>query len=248
MVSFMSAIHMDLDAKIGAFASINAQLGYRPNPVAQLALQLLRAEKEGGKPPAEPPFDATAKVESAAAYSATYTSGSGRHIGIKNVEDRLTLIADGRTIPLQQSEDGTFIAEQAGFELFPIVFERASAAVDAADKLNAPITAVAYGADWYARAGYQGEKALEPSAALAKYVGEYYTENPWFGTVRVVQRQRQLWMGGTDLLVPIGNHLFRVGKEETSPGVVEFSQLIDGQPTLLWLEGNPFQRVEGVNS
>lgn len=249
MVSFMSAIHMDLDAKIGAFASINAQLGYRPNPVAQLAVQLLRAEKEGSKPPAEPPFDAAAKVESAASYGATYTSGFGRQIEIRNVADRLTLMTDGRTIPLQQSDDGTFIADQAGFDLFPIIFERAeTASAAAADKSKAPISALAYGADWYARAGYQGEKALEPSAALAKYVGEYYSENPWFGTVRVVQRQRQLWMGGTDALVPIGNRLFRVGKEETSPGVVEFSALIDGKPSLLWLEGNPFQRVEGVNS
>lgn len=254
MVSFMSAIHLDLDAKIGAFASINAQLGYRPNPVAQLAVQLLRAEKEGSKPPAEPPFDAAAKVESAGRYSATYTSGSGRHIEIKNTADRLILVADGRTIPLQQSEDGNFIADQAGFDLFPIIFERAPAASETADKSPAadkslgPITALAYGADWYARAGYQGEKALEPSAALAKYVGEYYSENPWFGTVRVVQRQRQLWMGGTDLLVPIGDELFRMGAEAASPGVAEFSGLIDGKPSLLWLEGNQFRRIEEANS
>jgi D-alanyl-D-alanine carboxypeptidase len=247
MVSFMSAIHMDLDAKIGAFASINAQLGYRPNPVAQLALQLLRAEKDGSKPPAEPPFDAAAQVESAGSYSATYTSGSGRRIEIRNAADRLTLVADGRSIPLQQSEDGNFIADQTGFDLFPIVFERAAtAAAGAAENSKAPITALAYGADWYARAGYQGEKALEPSAALVKYVGEYYSENPWFGTTRVVQRQRQLWMGGTDPLVPIGNHLFRIGAETTSPGVAEFSELIDGKPTLLWIEGNQFRRVEGA--
>ncbi len=248
MVSFMSAIHMDLDAKIGAFASINAQLGYRPNPVAQLALQLLRAEKDGSKPPAEPPFDAAAKVESAGSYSATYTSGSGRRVEIKNAADRLTLVTDGRSIPLQQSEDGNFIADQAGFELFPIVFERAETrSAGAADKSKAPITALAYGADWYARAGYQGEKALAPSDDLGKYVGEYYSENPWFGTTRVVQRQRQLWMGGTDVLVPIGNHLFRIGAETTSPAVAEFSELIEGKPALLWVEGNQFRRVAGAS-
>jgi CubicO group peptidase (beta-lactamase class C family) len=248
MVSFMSAIHMDLDAKIGAFASINAQLGYRPNPVAQLAVQLLRAEKEGSKPPAVPEFDAAALVKSAGIYSATYTSLAGRHIEIKSVADRLTLIADGRTIPLQQSEDGNFIADQAGFDLFPIIFERAPNSLAAADKSTAPITALSYGADWYAREGYEGEKALEPSAVLIKYVGEYYSENPWFGTVRVVQRQRRLWMGGTDPLVPIGNHLFRIGMEATSPGVAEFSELIDGKPSLLWIEGVQFRRIEETAS
>ena len=45
MVSFMSAIHLDLDAGFGAFASINAQLGYRPNPVVQFALRLLRSTR-----------------------------------------------------------------------------------------------------------------------------------------------------------------------------------------------------------
>ena len=245
MVSFMSAIHMDLDAKLGAFASINAQLGYRPNPVAQLAVQLLRAEKESGNPPTVPPFDAAAKVESAGSYRATYTSAAGRHVEIKNAADRLTLIADGRTIPLQQADDGNFIADQPGFDLFPLVFERAEpASAGAADTSNAPITALSYGADWYARAGYQGEKALEPSAVLANFVGEYYSENPWLGTVRVVQRQRQLWMGGTDLLVPIGNRLFRIGKEATNPGVAEFSEPIDGKPSLLWIEGNQFRRFE----
>ncbi len=109
---------------------------------------------------------------------------------------------------------------------------------------KAPITALSYGADWYARAGYQGEKALEPSAALAKYVGEYYSENPWYGTIRVVQRQRQLWMGGTDPLMPIGNHLFRIGTEATGPGVVEFSELIGEKPYLLWIDGVQFRRIE----
>src|SRR5258708_11251371 len=84
MVSFMSAIHMDLDAKIGAFASINAQLGYRPNPVAQLAVQLLRSEKQHGKAPVIPAFDSAAKVESAQSYGAIYPSGSGRQVEIKH--------------------------------------------------------------------------------------------------------------------------------------------------------------------
>ncbi len=244
MVSFMSAIHMDLDAKIGAFASINAQLGYRPNPVAQLAVQLLRSEKEHGKAPVIPAFDAAAKVESAESYNAIYTSGSGRQLEIKNAGERLNLIADGRTIPLQQSEGGNFIADQAGFDLFPITFERQAAPAAANDKSKAPITAMSYGPDWYARAGYKGEAALEPSAALAKYVGEYYSENPWSGTVRVVQRQRQLWMGGTDPLIPIGDHLFRIGAEATSPGVAEFSALIGEKPSFLWIDGVQFRRIE----
>src|SRR5580658_6247075 len=110
MVSFMSAMHLDLDSRFGAFASINAQLGYRPNPVVQFALRVLRSTQQNSKPPAAPPFDAAAKVESAASYSATYTSGAGRQIEITDAADRLILVADGLRIPLQQTEGGDFIA------------------------------------------------------------------------------------------------------------------------------------------
>jgi D-alanyl-D-alanine carboxypeptidase len=244
MVSFMSAIHMDLDAKLGAFASINAQLGYRPNPVAQLAVQLLRAEKDHSKVPAIPEFDPAAKVESAASYSAVYTGRGGRRLEIRNTADRLTLIADGRTIPLQQTDDGSFIADQPGFNLFPLVFERAEAPKPAPnDKTKTPITALSHGESWYARAGFQGQAALEPSAALSQYVGQFYSENPWNGTIRVVQRQQQLWAGGTDPLVAIGNHLFRVGAQPSSPGVAEYSEMIEGKFHLLWIDGVEFQRV-----
>jgi CubicO group peptidase (beta-lactamase class C family) len=246
MVSFMSAIHLDLDAKLGAFASINAQLGYRPNPIAQLALQLLRSQRELGKAPPIPEFDAAAKVEAAESYSAVYTSNSGRRVEVKSLSDRLELIADGRSMPLQQSDDGTFIAAQSGFDLFPIVFERADAPSSGAesDKAKQPIIAMSYGAQWFARAGSESKVQLEPSAALAGYAAEYYSENPWFGTIRVVQRQRQLWMGGTDPMIPIGDHLFRVGAEPGSPMVAEFSALIDGKSNLLWIDGVPYLRIE----
>src|ERR1700684_2821498 len=63
MVSFMSAMHVDLDSGLGAFASINAQLDYRPNPVAEYALQTLRASQEGRRLPAIPDFDPSLIVQ-----------------------------------------------------------------------------------------------------------------------------------------------------------------------------------------
>jgi D-alanyl-D-alanine carboxypeptidase len=247
MVSFMSAMHLDLDSRFGAFASINAQLGYRPNPVVQLALQLLRSEKERSKPPATPEFDAAAKVEDAQSYSGVYTAGNGRRIEVKNDSVRLNLIVDGRTIPLQQSEDGSFIAEHAGFDLFPIIFERAAGSPSAdADKSKRPITALSCGPEWFAREGYR-ESPLEASPVLARYVGKYYSENPWYGVIRMVQRQRQLWMGGTEPLTAIGNHLFRVGEQPSSPSVVEFSEWVDDVPNFLWLDGAQFRRFGDVS-
>jgi hypothetical protein len=183
-------------------------------------------------------------------YTGVYTSGAGRRMEVKNASDRLALAVDGHTIPLQQSEDGSFIAGHAGFELFPIVFERAAASTsaDPTDNSKRPITALSCGAEWFAREGYRGQPPLEPSTELARYAGKYYSENPWYGVIRVVQRQRQLWMGGTEPLTAVGNHLFRVGEQPSSPSVAEFSEWVDDAPQLLWFDGAQFRRVGDVNS
>ena len=54
-------------------------------------------------------------------------------------------------------------------------------------------------------------------------------------------------MDGTDPLTPIGNCLFRIGKE-ADPGVVEFSELIGGRPSLLWMDGGSILKFEGAAS
>jgi D-alanyl-D-alanine carboxypeptidase len=248
MVSFMSSLQLDLDARIGAFASVNAQLGYRPNPVTEFALQLLRADTEHSKPPGTPAYDAAAKVEAAESYDGVYTSGDGRRLEVKSAADRLTLIVDGRAVPLQQSDDGSFIADHPGMDLYPVIFERAESPPAASSDTKPVITALANGPDWYARAGVKGPRPLGPSAELARYTGKYYSENPWNGVIRVAQRQGQLWMGGTDPLVPIGDHLFRVGTSPSLPETAEFSEWVEDKANVLWFSGVGFRRIGDADS
>ena len=246
MVSFMSAIHMDLDAKLGAFASINAQLGYRPNPVAQLALQLLRAEKEHSKVPSIPEFDPAAKVESAASYSAVYTTRGGRHVEIKNTADQLNLIVDGRTIPLQQTDDGSFISDQPGFNLFPIVFERADAPKPAPeDKTKPPITALSYGAGLVCASGIPGSSRTRAFRGIVQVRGP------------VLFRESLEWHhSGDPATTPVVGGWHRPAGSDrqsyfqasapkpNSPGVAGITlELIDGKFQLLWIDGVEFQRV-----
>jgi CubicO group peptidase (beta-lactamase class C family) len=250
MVSFMSAMQLDLDARIGAFASVNAQLGYRPNPVAEFALQLMRSGIEHSRPPGIPAYDSAAKVEEAHSYSGVYTRRDGRRLEVRSAADRLSLSVEGRTVPLQQTDDGTFLVDHPGFDLFPVVFEREpeSSAADSTEKSKRPITALSYGPDWYAHSRYQGGPALEPSTDLDKYTGKYYSENPWYGVVRVVQRQGQLWMGGTDPLIPIGDHLFRIGTNPSLPETAEFSEWVDDKANLLWYSGAELRRIGAADA
>jgi CubicO group peptidase (beta-lactamase class C family) len=251
MVSFMSALHLDLDAGFGAFASINAQLEYRPNPVVQLALRLLRSTRDSSPAPQMPPFDESAEVADAASYQGSYVSSDGRRLEVVAAGGRLVLERAHEQIALQHVEKDTFIADHADFDLYKLVFERDNASQSSAGASQSsagasrPVVALAHGADWYARPENHA-RPIGPSPELARYVGAYYSADPWAGWVRVVQRQGRLWIGGTDPLSSIGDRLFRVGEKPTSPEVAEFVEFVDGRPRRLRFDGGDFQRIEAA--
>jgi hypothetical protein len=245
MVSFMSAIQLDLDSKVAAFASVNAQLGYRPNPVAEYALRLLHAARSRTPLPAPPPVDEAAHVESASSYAGPYTAADGRRVLIEAAADRLVLIADGRRIALERSEDGTFVADDPAFDRYPLLFERERIRGGTPEDVSsAPIVALAYGPDWYGGARAQPGDALGRLAELEPYEGMYYSENPWTSMTWVVQRQHRLWLGGTEPLFPVGDHLFRAGERLSSPELAEFSDFVNGIPCVLRFDGSVLRRIE----
>jgi hypothetical protein len=131
-----------------------------------------------------------------------------------------------------------------------MVFERDPhfVAKDSTDTSKGSIVALAYGSDRYVASRNHDQIVLEPSPDLDRYVGKYYSEDPWHGTVRVVQRQRQLWLDGTDPLTPIGDNLFRVGAQPSSPEVAEFSGWVKEIPHLLFYDGGDFRRIGEANS
>lgn len=247
MVSFMSALQLDMDAGVGAFASINAQLDYRPNPVVQYALQLLQRDT-GRKAPAAPPADEGAAVADAAGYTGTYQAVDGRSLEVIAEGERLLLLSDGARIPMQHLKEDQFLAEHPRFALFPLIFGRAAVsapAAAAAKPANAPaaVTELGYGPDWYAHARYTGSRNPTAAPELAPYPGVYYSESPWIGTMRIVIRREQLWIDGTTPLSRLGDHLFRLVDEPSSPETAEFGQVIDGQAQIVFLGGNLLRRV-----
>jgi len=245
MASFMSAIQIDLDAGFGAFASINAQLGYRPNPVVQYGLQLLRARQEHKSPPAAPVPDEGLAVAHPEQYEGTYTASDGRRLEVRAAKERLVLRTDGKDIPLQQAEPDQFIADDPKFALYPLVFARASQTEQqkAADpKSTPPVVELAYGADSYFHAAHPQTDAPVAATDLNRYVGQYYSESPWLGCMRVVQRRGQLWLGGAAALVVCGDRMFRVG-DPSSPDTLEFVDVIDGLAQGLRFAGGEFKRV-----
>jgi D-alanyl-D-alanine carboxypeptidase len=248
MASFMSSMQIDLDAGVAAFASVNAQLGYRPNPVTQYAIQVLRAVAERKSPPPAPPADEAAEVKNAAGYAGVYHAPDGRTLEVLNEHDQLTLLADGRRIPLQHLREDQFIALDPKFSLYLILFGREPAPAGGPQPgAAAPaVVDLGYGPDWFANSRHTDSRAVQSAPELAPYPGLYCSNDPFLGSTRIVIRRGKLWADGVTLLTPIGDRLFRLADEPSSPETVEFRGIIDGRAEILVLGGGILQRVPEV--
>jgi D-alanyl-D-alanine carboxypeptidase len=239
MVSYSSAMQVDIDAGFGAFASVNASLaGYRPNPVAAYALAALRAERESRpmspiSPMPEP--DDPYKQPNAVDYAGTYTAPDSRKLVLAAEGDLLRLTWAGERIPLERLAPDTFIVSHPDFALFALSFGR--------DEKGAVVEA-SHGADWYAGERYTGPRAFESPAEWRAFAGHYRNDSPWEGSARIVLRNGRLWAGGDTPLVPLGPGLFRIGDEDHSPDRVRFGNVVNGRALVATFNGVDYRRIE----
>jgi D-alanyl-D-alanine carboxypeptidase len=245
MGSFMSAMQLDLDAGFGAFASINAMQGYRPNPVVQYAIQLMRRSAEGAPAPAPPAADAAFAVAHPEDYVGTYTSPAGRRFQIVVDAGRLVLVDGPTHIPLQALLEGDqFVAIHPRYETFPLVFGRDPPSSEAEPGVAARplVIDLGHGADWYAHARFKGDRREAPAPSLSPFVGTYSDGR---NVTRVVIRRGQLWLDGATKLVTIGDGVFRIGDKASSPGAtLEFRRIVDGRAQLLFAGDGAQERAD----
>ena len=262
MASFISSIIVDLDGGFGAFASVNAGHNFRPNPVTIYAVQLLNADAQKKTLPPRPLLPDPNFVGDAIAYAKTYSSPDGKAIEAVADGTRLTLRIDGKSVPIEMVEPGTFVSTMRPYARFPFVFVRtnenpsdvkpASSPKEAATNHGTsqdndqkhPFVELVWGPDWYASADYTGPREVHTTPELEVYTGHYRAESPWAGSTRVVVRRGRLWLDGTTPLEPIGPDIFRAGSEAWSPETASFHHFAAGKPRLLKVSGFDFWRVE----
>jgi len=234
MVSYSSALHADLDAGLGSFASVHASTGgYRPNAVGLHALALLRAAREGRSLPEPPAPDDPWRVPYAADVAGVYTAPDGRRVTLEPDGDSLWLRADGERIRLQGAGPDRLLAPGSRFALFPLEIVREGASV----------RELAWGGDWYAAASHSGPRHFQVPEAWRGYVGAYRNDSPWYGTGRVVLRKDRLYFAG-EPLVPLAGGLFRVGDDTTGTERVRFSDVVNGRTMRLFFSETEFRRVD----
>ena len=239
MVSFASALLVDLEAGVGAFASINAMQGYRPMPVVQFAAQLMRAQGTKQPLPAIPSFHTPVQIANAADYEGTYTDTAGRVTRVVREGEHLYWVRKGERVALESGPaPDRFVVQHAELAHFPLVFVRDEAKGD--DK--GAVTELSWGSEWYAGASYTGQRDFKHPAQWESYLGHYRNENPWIGSMRVVLRKGQLWLDGAIPLVEEGDR-FMLRDEEHSPEWVRFGEIVNGRCVRIKLSGEDLWRV-----
>ena len=237
MVSFMSSLMVDIDEGVGGFASINAQQGYRPNPVVKYAIQLMRARRKGAPPPASPEPDAPAVVTNAAEFAGSYRGDKGS-LEVVADGDRLFVTHDGQRVPLERlAEADRFIARHPALDRFAFAFGRKDAEVADSD-----VVEVSWGGDWYRNAKYAGPERFEHPKAWDAYVGHYRNENPWIGSFRIVVNKGRLMMDGSIPLEADGD-LFRLRDDPYNTEWIRFGEVVNGKCMHLRLSGSDLWRV-----
>jgi CubicO group peptidase (beta-lactamase class C family) len=247
MASFMSAVNMDLDAGAGAFASINAQQGYRPVPVAKYAVQLMAASA-AGKPAPVPEISDPKVMKDAADYVGTYTSADGKTIEITGASG-LMAVVHGQRIELQHTSGDHFTAVDPKLSRYLFVFGRAKS--EAAGKPEekpkpGPVIELVYGPGWYTNSRYSGPKTFSAPPEYAALTGMYLGVGGFEGTqTEIFVIKGQLCADGETMLERIGEYEFRPTENASSPERMEFLFIANGKARLMKFSGADFYRFEG---
>lgn len=255
MLSFMSSFHVDLESRYGAFASINAQLGYRPVPVTAYAIRLHRAEAAKLTLPSIPSANPDVDIV-LADYAGIFVCEDGRQVKVSVAQRNLIVEMIGKTITLQSIGEDKFVCRDPNFCLFAFLFMRKKSADAAIEGEINPVAALGFARDLFVRPGMQpasipGEgKAALSNDELASYEGFYALNFSGQTPVRIVVRNARLWLDGILPLSSIGNNQFRLADEKFSPETVTFTpQAPDGSRSVsvfsatLQRVGEPFMET-----
>lgn len=234
MVSYISALQVDIGAGIGGFASVNAQQGYRPNAVVKYALQLMRARAENKKSPAAPGPDSEFDVTNAGDYVGVFKGERGQ---LEFVRDgsRLLLVRASKRAQLQKlATPDQFHVSDPELARFAVVFGR--------KKEDGPVVEVSCGDAWYTTDAYDGPRQFPVPDAWRNYVGHYRSEDPWIGSIRVLILKGRLMLDGQTPLEADGE-LFRLRDEPSNTEWIRFGEVVNGKCMRLKYSGVDLWRV-----
>ncbi len=234
MVGYYSAMLGDLDDGLGVVVLINGP--GEPSDVARFALSLLQAASHSGELPPLPPVPDPGRIEDAGDYAGTYWA-EDRTFVLVGKGERLIMEYGGERISLERRGRDRFYAAHPDFVRFLLQFGREESVVVEAF----------HGQQWYTNERYTGPTAFDHPPEWTAYGGHYRSHNPWHTNFRVVLRKGGLVLiepwGDEEILVPLGEGVFRIGDDERSPERLRFDTVKGGQVTRANLSGCDYYRT-----
>ncbi len=230
MVSFCSAMHIDAEAGVAAFASANVHyaLNYRPNRVTTYACEMMRAARAKLSAPAPKP--AKPALENPERFAGVFTDASGDAFEISAGEGEVGMRRGGRESAMELAAGTLFAATEPDFAVTGVAFD-----IEGDKAVRAWV-----GEREYARDPAAGYRPPAP-AALAALAGRYDNDDRWAGPLYVYARDGALWIGNAERLTPLSENEWRLG-EESSPERIRFGGIVNGTPQVLHFSGTPYLR------
>ncbi|MFN0022606.1 MAG: serine hydrolase domain-containing protein [Parvularculaceae bacterium] len=231
MVSFCSALHLDRDAGIAAFASGNVHysLNYRPRDITTFACKLFHALRTNAPLPAPKPAKAT--LEKPERFAGVYTAASGDAFEIVAGADFIRMRRDGRESVMQLAAETLFSSADPDFALTGVAFD-----LDGEKASRAWAGAIEFARN---PAGGYRPPASPDLRALA---GIYDSDDRWAGPITIHARDGRLWVGNAEALTPLAGGEWRLGNDDWSPERIRFDGVINGRPHRLLFSGSPYVR------
>ncbi len=230
MVSFCSAMHIDAQAGVAAFASANVHysLNYRPSRVTTYACEMVRALRASAPAPARKP--AKPALADPSRFAGVFTDEKGDAFEVVAGEGDISLRRSGRKSAMELAAGSLFATNDPDFAVTGVAFD-----VEGDRAVRAWI-----GDKEYARDPAAGFRPPAP-AALATLAGRYDNDDRWAGPLYVYARDGALWVGNAEKLTALGKDEWRLG-DETSPERVRFGGVVNGRPQILYFSGTPYVR------
>lgn len=237
MVGYHSQMTIDVTNGLTVIVYANGQGG--TTELSDHALAAVAAALNGQPIPEPAPALDPFEIAGSESYAGTWRSGDAT-LKIVAGESSLTLVTDGKRIPLQQPVSrrapDRFLVDDPAWETFALEFVREPAPDDESPATDQPVIGLYHGPTSFHRDGEEPAGAPSHPAEWDAYVGHYRSYNPWNSNFRIMIRDGKLTLlssyGGATELIPDGNG-FRYGFRGKTPSeYVEFDAIVNGQAQL----------------
>ena len=234
MVGFRASILADLDDGLGTVVFINGP--GEPSVIARYALKLLRSTRHDRDLPPLPPAPEPTHIDKPADFAGSYRAET-RAFTLVAQGEQLMMDYGGDRLTMEQRGEDCFYVPHPDFQQFHLRFGREKAQVVEAH----------HGTDWYVNQRYTGPAAFDCPSEWGAYPGHYRSHNPWHTNFRVVSRKGKLFLvepwGDEEVLVQLGDGVFRVGNDERIPERLCFDTVLGGRALRANLSGCDYYRT-----